>query len=219
MAGNVAGNRTATVDDQLFVTLGSDLALLFATPLLRRTMPGAAAINAGLRAEVIRRATSEPGVRISNRGGWQSKTDLLEWPLPEVATLRSWIVEAVKSMATLSPELSNRAPGATQFKAYAWANLNRTHDYNVTHLHPESHFSGVYYVDAGNAVTGGTIQFTDPRPMARAMPVPGFNFDRVLTVVPASGLMLLFPSWLEHWVAPYDGPNERISIAFNCTLR
>lgn len=215
----MAGNRTATVDDQLFVTLDSDLALLFATPLLRRTMPGAAAINAGLRAEVMRRAASEPGVRVSNRGGWQSKTDLLEWPLPEVATLRSWIVEAVKSMATLSPELSNRAPGTTQFKAYAWANLNRTHDYNVAHLHPESHFSGVYYVDAGNAVTGGTIQFTDPRPMARAMPVPGFNFDRVLTVVPASGLMLLFPSWLEHWVAPYDGPNERISIAFNCTLR
>jgi uncharacterized protein (TIGR02466 family) len=216
---NVTGTRTATVDDQLFVTLGNDLALLFATPLLRRALPNAAQINPGLRAEVIRRAGSEPGVRVSNRGGWQSPTNLLEWPLPEVAALRAGIVEAVKIMATLSPDLSSRAPGTTEFKAYAWANLNRTHDYNVTHLHPDSHFSGVYYVDAGNAVTGGTIQFTDPRPMARAMPTPGFNFDRVLTVVPASGLMLLFPSWLEHWVSPYDGPNERISIAFNCTLR
>jgi uncharacterized protein (TIGR02466 family) len=215
----VTGNRTATVDDQLFVTVSNELALLFATPLLRRTVPEAARINPGLRAEVIRRSASDPGVRISNRGGWQSKTDLLDWPLPEIAALRTAIVEAVKIMSTLSADLSNRAPGTTQFKAYAWANLNRTHDYNVAHLHPESHFSGVYYVDAGNAVSGGQIQFTDPRPMARAMPTPGFNFDRVLTVVPSSGLMILFPSWLEHWVSPYDGQNERISIAFNCTLR
>jgi uncharacterized protein (TIGR02466 family) len=207
------------VDDQLFVTLDNDLALLFATPMLRRTMPEAASVNPGLRAEVIRRAAAEPGVRVSNRGGWQSRTDLLDWPLPEVATLRSWIIGAVKTMASLSSELGSRAPGTTQFKAYAWANLNRTHDYNVTHLHTESHLSGVYYVDAGNAVSGGTIQFTDPRPMARAMPTTGFNFDRMLSVVPTSGLMILFPSWLEHWVAPYDGDNERISIAFNCILK
>ncbi|MGE0422738.1 MAG: TIGR02466 family protein [Reyranellaceae bacterium] len=215
----MTSTSAASVDDQLFVSLGNDLTLLFATPLLRRHMPDAAAINPGLRAAILARAAAEPGVRISNKGGWQSKTDLLDWPLAEIATLKGWIVEAVRAMAALSPELRGRAPGASVFKAYGWANVNRTHDYNLLHIHPDSHWSGVYYVEAGNPSAGGSIQFTDPRPMARAMPVPGFNFDRALTVTPASGLMLLFPSWLEHWVMPYDGSQERISIAFNCTLR
>lgn len=215
----VGNGSSASVDDQLFVSLGNDLTLLFATPLLRRHMPGAPAINPGLRAAILARAASEPGVRISNKGGWQSKTDLLDWPQQEIATLKGWIVEAVRTMAALSPELRNRAPGTSVFKAYGWANVNRTHDYNLLHVHPDSHWSGVYYVDAGDEGAGGAIQFADPRPMARAMPVPGFNFDRALTVAPATGLMLLFPSWLEHWVMPYAGTRERISIAFNCTLR
>lgn len=210
---------SASVDDQLFVSLGNDLTLLFATPLLRRQMPGAPSINPGLQTAILARAAAEPGVRISNKGGWQSKTDLLEWPQQEIVTLKGWIVEAVRAMAALSPDLRDRAPGTSVFKAYGWANVNRTHDYNLLHVHPDSHWSGVYYVDAGDAGTGGAIQFADPRPMARAMPIPGFNFDRALTVVPATGLMLLFPSWLEHWVMPYDGTRERISIAFNCTLR
>jgi hypothetical protein len=27
--------------------------------------------------------------------------------------------------------------------------------------------------------------------------------------------MLIFPSWLEHWVTPYSGVEPRISIAFD----
>jgi uncharacterized protein (TIGR02466 family) len=216
---HVTNGSGASVNDQLFVSLANDLTLLFPTPLLRRQMPDAGAVNPGLRAAILARAAAEPGVKVSNRGGWQSKTDLLEWPVPEVATLQGWIVGAVRAMAGLSPELRDRAPGTSVFKAYGWANVNRTHDYNVLHVHPDSHWSGVYYVDAGNAASGGAIQFNDPRPMARAMPVPGFNFDRAFTIEPISGLMLLFPSWLEHWVTPYDGSQERISIALNCTLR
>jgi uncharacterized protein (TIGR02466 family) len=215
----VSGSGNARVDDQLLVSLSDELSLLFATPVLRRQMPGAESINTGLRSAILARAAAEPGVRISNKGGWQSKTDLLDWQLQEIATLKGWIVDAVRAMAALSPDLRARPPGTSVFKAYGWANINRTHDYNLSHVHPDSHWSGVYYVDAGDAGSGGAIQFTDPRPMARAMPVPGFNFDRALTVAPISGLMLLFPSWLEHWVMPYDGTRERISIAFNCTLR
>jgi len=32
------------------------------------------------------------------------------------------------------------------------------------------------------------------------------------------GDMLLFPSWLEHSVSAFQGPGERISIAFNAKL-
>jgi hypothetical protein len=35
---------------------------------------------------------------------------------------------------------------------------------------------------------------------------------------PVPGDMLLFPSWLEHSVAPFEGEGERICIAFNVRL-
>jgi hypothetical protein len=34
---------------------------------------------------------------------------------------------------------------------------------------------------------------------------------------PATGHLLLFPSWLEHRVERFEGAGERISIAFNAT--
>jgi hypothetical protein len=35
---------------------------------------------------------------------------------------------------------------------------------------------------------------------------------------PTPGDVLLFPSWLEHSVAPFHGEGERICIAFNVRL-
>ena len=34
-------------------------------------------------------------------------------------------------------------------------------------------------------------------------------------ITPIPGLMVLFPSWLNHLVHPFFGAGERISIAFN----
>jgi hypothetical protein len=31
-------------------------------------------------------------------------------------------------------------------------------------------------------------------------------------------MMLVFPSWLYHWVMPFRGHGERISIAFNAMI-
>lgn len=217
-----AGRASPAIDDDLTVDLGDGVSLLFATPILRLVMPDAAQVNPSLRQAVLRKAQANPGKAISNVGGWQSANDLLDWEGPEIATFKGWIVAAVRRMAHHSPDFRNRPPGTTTFRAHAWANVNRSGHYNRLHLHPGEHWSGVYYVDVGQpdpAIAGnGVIEFLDPRPTARAMPIPGFKFDRGIVVVPQSGMLILFPSWLDHWVSPYQGPGERISIAFNCTL-
>ena len=38
-----------------------------------------------------------------------------------------------------------------------WINKNNKGDFNDTHVHPNSHFAGVYYVDA--STKGGTLKF------------------------------------------------------------
>ncbi len=212
----------APIDDNLSVDLGNGLTLYFATPILRLIMPDAASINAGLRATILQKARQDAGKVISNVGGWQSRNDLLEWGTPEIDTLKRWIADSVRQMAHLSSHFRTRPAGTTRFHAYAWANVNRDGHFNSMHLHPGEHWSGVYYVDPGEPdraiPLNGVIEFPDPRPAARAMPVPGFKFDGGLSVIPQAGTLLLFPSWLEHGVTPYRGTGERISIAFNCTL-
>ena len=71
---------------------------LFVTPLLRRLCPGAEAANPPLREIILQRERNAPGINRSNVGGWQSDRQLLEWPYPEIARVREWIIEAVKQV-------------------------------------------------------------------------------------------------------------------------
>jgi hypothetical protein len=44
---------------------------------------------------------------------------------------------------------------------------------------------------------------------------PGNKFGQRVIFRPEAGMMVVFPSWLYHFVNPYFGDGERISIAFN----
>ena len=71
------------------------------------------------------------------------------------------------------------------------------------------------------AIQGGEIVFRDPRGPSIAMyETPGIDLPWVrsgtgIPFSPATGHLLIFPSWLEHQVERFAGAGERISIAFN----
>ena len=70
---------------------------------------------------------------------------------------------------------------------------------------------------------GGEIYFRDPRGPAVAMyETPGIDLPWIgagvgIPFAPATGYLLIFPSWLEHRVERFEGEGERISIAFNAS--
>jgi uncharacterized protein (TIGR02466 family) len=202
----------------LDVAVAPDITLTFATPLLVQTVPGSGPVNEGLRRAILGRERSEPGLRRSNSGGWHSDESLLSWPEPEIATLKTWIDQAVQRINRL-PARNN--PGAVRFsyRATAWANVSRDGHYNTQHVHSGSHWALVYYVAVGEAAPGhalnGLLELRDPRPAAVHGRLPGFMFGRALTIHPKPGLLVVFPAWIEHWVHPFHGTGERISIAVN----
>jgi uncharacterized protein (TIGR02466 family) len=201
----------------LDVTIGRDSSLIFTTPLLRQMMPKADTTNPGLRRLILERMRSTSGVHKSNRGGWQSDTDLLTWRASEIDILNAWIDFAVQRLSRLAK------PGpAPSFKADAWANVNRPGDYNAPHVHPGCTWALVYYVDAGiqppDDKLSGRLELRDPRPAAVHGSAPGFGFGDIVTIQPEPGLMVGFPAWVEHSVSPFKGCGERISIAVNVTL-
>ena len=202
--------------------LRGGIRIAFATPILEQLRPEAARVNPRLARLILARRSRDPGLRVSNVGGWHSRPDLLSWPGPEIALVKRWIQEAMAALLDLAGPGAPRAGEAT-LSTEAWANVHRRGGYARSHVHPFNHWSGVYYVRVGRPdgrhPESGAISFADPRPGAAALPAPGFPFGDEHVIRPRPGLLLVFPSWLAHSVAPVRGAGERISVAFNVTVR
>lgn len=192
----------------------------FSTPLVRFELDDSAALNADLlSAGMAMRAESE-GANKSNRGGWHSSGNLFGEKHDCFQTLRKAAEEAVWQ-ATLSVGAKVDID-TLDMKLFAWMNMNPTGGFNAPHTHPGAHWSGVYYVHQpeSGSDTAGMIEFMDPRsdlPNWRILKAPCFRLKKKLR--PKAGEMILFPSYLLHWVYPNESGDERVSIAFNATFR
>jgi hypothetical protein len=67
-------------------------------------------------------------------------------------------------------------------------------------------------VRCGGPSQGGELEFVDPRWAARSSNISHH------VVSPVPGLLTVFPGWLEHWVRPVVGTDDRVCIAFNVGL-
>ena len=56
----------------------------------------------------------------------------------------------------------------------------------------------------------------DPRRGGR--PIPGLESGATFTIRPRTGMLVVFPGWLQHYVHPYRGTRPRIAIACNVTM-
>jgi hypothetical protein len=103
-----------------------------------------------------------------------------------------------------------------------WTAICRAGAYHAPHSHPDSAWSGVYYVDPGTDNPGqplsGVLEFLDPRSGVEAVTAPGDPYGEPFRIRPEAGLLVIFPSWLYHWVHPYTGRTPRITVSFNATL-
>ena len=131
-------------------------------------------------------------------------------------------VQLVSGLPTFIASRGTRTSDRVAYKAYGWANVNESGHYNTLHMHPGSQWSVVYYVAAGtpnsDSPLNGRLELRDPRPAAEYARMPGFTCGQPLLVMPAAGLMVVFPAWIEHGVHPYQGDGPRISIAINIAV-
>jgi len=196
-----------------------DVIPAFPTNIGRLLVPDADAINQDLRALILAEEAGYASVGRSNIGGWHSRTDFLNNPEPAVGALTTWLTWAVGRMI-------DATAGSGSFRGTlsvsAWATICRAGAYHAPHSHPDSAWSGVYYVDAGTShpdhALSGVLEFMDPRAGVEAVSAPGDPYGEPVRVRPEAGLIVVFPSWLYHWVHPYAGHIPRIAVSFNATL-
>lgn len=192
----------------------------FSTPIMRFQCEDSAVLNAALLMEGARLRAESDGVQKSNRGGWHSAGNLFDDDAPAFRTLRDYAEDAVWAVMDRAASKAKRAD--LSVKIFAWMNANPPGGFNAPHTHPGAHWSGVYYVAQPEVEEGasGMIEFLDPRtdlPHWRLLEIKAFRPK--FRVRPKPGELIIFPSYLMHWVYPNESDEERVSIAFNATLR
>ena len=145
-------------------------------------------------------------IRKSNYGGWQSDVTLYENPV-------------FKPLCQHISRLCFKIFGKDTTTVHQmWACINKKHNHNVIHNHGNYSISGVYYVTVPK--NSGDIVFRDPRPAATATAARGlFDSGECEQFIPYTGLLLLFPSYLDHFVLPSNSDDDRIAISFDLTLK
>src|SRR5690348_3534061 len=92
---------------------------LFATPLVKFEVPGAAALNADLRKAIEAREKSHPSTQKSNLGAWQSSWDMDRWGGASAIQLLAFARNVANRMTTDNHGTAGNGPYPGYF-AVTW---------------------------------------------------------------------------------------------------
>ena len=188
----------------------------FPTPDYIQEVPNAVELNHHLEKNILQWQKEDPkGVSKTNVNGWHSTTDMNQKEEYNVLTKELFNIQHEifkKELLTQKPVLGNM-----------WANINYKGGFNRPHLHPNSLFSGVYWVKAPE--NSGDLMLYEPRPgVHTTMPnrkegkLPP-ELWRDVHYQPKAGTAIMFPAWLWHEVRPNLSDDIRISVSFNFLQR
>jgi len=190
--------------------------LFFSTPVWTSKIDDFVIINNDLIKYIEKLKSKDPnGKRVSNVKGWHSKDFDLTDEIP-----KKFISSVSKNLNNtfndMSWDLENQIIKITNI----WTIVNEKGAYNERHQHGNSDLSAAYYVKAPKDC--GEIVFYDPRP------APVYNHPRatkanmlnatVNSVKPEEGMLVIFPSYLDHSVNPNKSDDQRVVISFNVRL-
>ena len=190
--------------------------LFFSTPIWSTKIANHKDLNEELLNYISNLREQNPeGIRKSNFNGWHSKDFDLndETPKKFINAVSSNINTAFNDMDW---DIEKQI---IKIKSI-WAIINEKGASNERHHHGNSALSAAYYVRAPKDC--GDIVFYDPRPApVYSHPIakkPNILNATVNSITPDEGLLVLFPSYLDHSVKPNLSSNQRIVISFNVNL-
>ena len=168
-------------------------------------------LNQELERDIMAWSNQDKGIVRTNVQGWHSTTNMHE--LPQFKKLVEMLYECQRTV--YQQEHYESEP----FLGNMLANVNPPGGMNRAHQHPNSLWSGVYYIKAPKNC--GHLKIDDPRAsasMCRPRQKEGKKPSRLYREThyePIAGRCIMFPSWLIHCVDPNESNDIRISVSFN----
>ena len=161
-----------------------------------------------LKKDIINRCQNDPSVKKTNIGGWQSndiKNELI---------FQDLFKEVTSKIKSTELEIKN-----VIFRQ-CWCNVNRKNNWNIIHNHGQYNLSAVYFVQ--KPTDSGSLALRDPRAILTAS--WGAWADKIYNMTNENAIiylntdkrdLIIFPSFLDHFVSPSNSDEERISIAMD----
>ena len=186
----------------------SQMMPLFAVPVWAQVLePDVAdALNAELLGQLDNLGRDVP----DKEAGWQTRTDL--------HTLDGFdrMVEVIGAASKRVLEMLKVAPAPFEITG-SWMNIKPRGVGHPLHSHQNNYLSGVYYVKTPEGAD--SISFHDTRAERRVI-LPRLLEETPLTArtmhLPIkTGVLIMFPSWLQHTVEANPTDEIRVSLAFN----
>ena len=180
---------------------------IFSTPIWQKKILDDEKNNI-LRNNILNRSKKEPSVQKTNIGGWQSN-DIKDEKI--FKDLFSEIDNSIKSTELKIKTLIIRQ---------AWCNVNRKNNWNIIHNHGQYNLSAIYFVQKPK--DSGSLALRDPRAILTAS--WGGWADKIYDLTNENAViylnttekdLIIFPSFLDHFVSPSNTDEERISIAMD----
>ena len=217
---DVARERTASAE-----VAGSDKivrTLYFPTMIFQYDVESSENLNKNLLD--LTYAERERGIAVNKSntaelGSWHSATNLHKNPDYEPL-----LTEVDAALSRISEEL-NYAKDQVLKVTSMWSIINPPGNGNRAHVHPNSLWSGVYYVQAPE--NAGKIEFIDPRTVL-IMNQPKYETKKKrprecwtkVNYKPIPGRMVIFPAWLYHGVDTNMSKEkgraaDRVILSFN----
>lgn len=197
---------------------------LFVTKLYRAELVRAGSLNDALAKTCLAIAAEDrAGQRWSREHGYRGYTSYASLnDLPERASVFAELVTLLTPhVRRFSKALDYERGGKRLTLDSIWINVMEQGSVHGAHIHPHTVISGTYYVSLPK--NAAAIRFEDPR-LAMMMAAPPkkararHDNQTFVTIVPKTGTVLLWESFLRHDVPSNMARGKRISISFNYGL-
>jgi uncharacterized protein (TIGR02466 family) len=155
----------------------------------------------------------------------QKRPDIVDMSVPCIQEMFTKVEEKFNETfhnLDYRPELSLQI-------SQAWSNVGNHNWIDEPHIHPDSFFSGTLYLtdypETGDHPNKGELVFVNPNVAGRIKQNPNllkqinlFTSDSVI-INPEVNKLVIFPSWIMHYVRQNRTETERISIAFDTIIK
>lgn len=136
---------------------------------------------------------------------------------PEVEQVSIFISSVVQTYAT---DILGMPEKPTVYFNDSWFTINRKYSFHPAHDHLPGVISGVYYVQAEEDDAPLTFHDLNKEGGWIVSDLKGAVFNeftsRTWKLIPKTGRLVLFPSYVRHSVDQHLLDRERITISFNC---
>lgn len=159
----------------------------------------------------------------AKRGLYESGFDLLKHDDDSIRALAEWMKGCLfQAAANANQRYWPKGLNVVVNIHESWCHITRDGGYHDVHIHPGSSWSAIYYVDIGDMAPdskNGVNRFYSPNnSMWVDASTAYLSSNNSIDFKAEPGMMVVFPSHVQHSAVTYKGTRDRIVIAINSQI-